>query len=152
RDGRDLARISDQVIVQVPFVDDAIAPIRRLSSEGVRVAATLVFTTTQAAFAAKVGASIIVVRIDELDAQGQDGTAVVRDTRALFDVNGTECDVLAALPRNASQFAACALNRADSIAVDPPTLRSLLVHPLTDRGIDRFMNDLSRRHKPRPVL
>jgi transaldolase len=151
RDGRELARVADQVIVQIPFVEDALAAIKRLSNEGVRVAATLVYTAAQATLAAKVGASSVVIAVDELEEQGQDGTQVVRETRSVLDATGAECDVWAAFPRNAAQFLGCALAGADSIAVDAAVLKSLLVHPLTDRGIDRLLTDLSRHHKPRPV-
>ena len=149
RDGRELARISDQVVVQIPFVEDAIGAMRRLGSEGIRVAATLVFNATQAVLAAKAGASAVTAQVDHLDAQGQEAVGVIREIRALFDIHAIECDVLAYQPRNASQFAGCALAGADSIAVAPEVVRSLLLHPLTDRGLDQFLNELSKRPKAR---
>lgn len=148
RDGRALARISDQVVVQVPFVEDAVVAMRKLSSEGIRVAATLVFNAAQAVLAAKSGASTVSVHVDQLDAQGHEGVEEVREIRMVFDRHGIECDVLAAFPRNASQFTGCALAGADAQALSPATLRALLLHPLTDRGIDQLLTDLSRR-RPR---
>ena len=149
RDGRDLARISDQVIVQIPFVEDAIGAMKRLAAEGVRVAATLVFTAAQAVLAAKAGAAIVSVHIDQLDAQGQEATEVIRDIRGVFDAHRVECEVLATLPRNSSQFSGCARAGADAIALSPATLRALLLHPLTDRGLDQFLTVLSRSHRAR---
>lgn len=150
RDGRELARISDQIVVQIPFVEDATSAMRRLAIEGARVAATLVFNATQALLASKAGASAVSAQVDQLDAQGQDSVGVIREVRALFDRHAVECDVLAFQPRNAAHFAACALAGADSIAVAADTLRSLLLHPLTDRGLDQFLSELSKRPKPRP--
>ena len=69
--------------------------------------------------------------------------------KRVFQVHGIECDVLAALPRNAAQFSACALAGADAIAVSSDVLRALLLHPLTDRGLDQFLTDLSRTHRSR---
>ena len=149
RDGRELAKISDQVIVQVPLVEDAVTAMRRLSSEGVRVTAMLVFNGAQAILAAKAGACYVSTSIDQLDALGQDSTRVVRDLREVFDAGAVECEVLASLPQNSAQFAQCAAAGADAISVSAGTLRSLLLHPLTDRGIDQFLNDLSRHQKPR---
>ena len=144
RDGRELAKISDQLLVQVPLVEDAIVAMRRLSAEGVRVVATLVFNAAQALLAAKVGASMVSTSMDQLDALGHDSSAVVRDIRAVFDGNAIECDVMAAYPRNAMQFTGCAIAGADSVAVTATVLRSLLLHPLTDRGLDQFLTDVSR--------
>jgi transaldolase len=151
RDGRELARISDQVLVQVPFVEDAIPAISRLASDGVRVAATLVFNAAQAVLASKVGATAVVTSLSQLDAQGDDATAVVSGMRAALDVHDCECDVIATFARNAAHFTGCALAGADAIALDTPTLHALLVHPLTDRGLDQLLGDLSRRPKPRAV-
>lgn len=150
RDGRELARLGDNVVVQVPLVDDAVTAIRRLAGEGVRVAATLVFSAAQALFAAKAGATTVIVPIDQLEALGQDSLAVVRDARQLFDRGGVECDVVAANPHNAATFTGCGLAGADAVIVDLPTVRALLVHPLTDRGVDAFLKELSgARGRPR---
>jgi len=149
RDARELAKLSDSVIVQIPFVEDAIEAIRRLSAEGIRVAATLVFNAAQAVLAAKAGAGTVCVHVDQIDAQGQDGVDTIAEIHHVFDMHGVECDVLAAMPRNAAQFTGCALAGADAIAVSPETLRALLLHPLTDRGIDKFLTDLSRTHRTR---
>jgi transaldolase len=151
RDGRELARISDQLVVQIPFVEDAIGAMKRLAAEGVHVAATLVFNAAQALLAAKVGASVVSAHIDDLDALGEEGVEVVREIRGVFDVHSVECDVLAALPRTSSQFTGCARAGADAIALAPETLRALLLHPLTDRGLDQLLHDLSRRHPARMV-
>jgi len=149
RDARELAKLSDSIIVQIPFVEDAIEAIRRLSSEGVRVTATLVFNAAQAVLAAKAGAGTVCVHIDQIDAQGQDGVETIAGIHRVFLMHGVECDVLAAMPRNAAQFTGCALAGADAIAVSPEALRALLLHPLTDRGIDQFLTDLSRTHRTR---
>jgi transaldolase len=149
RDARELSKLSDSVIVQIPFVEDAIEAIRRLSAEGVRVAATLVFNAAQAMLAAKAGAGTVCVHVDQIDSQGQDGVESIAEIHQVFRMHGVECDVLAALPRTASQFTGCALAGADAIAVASDVLRALLLHPLTDRGIDQFLTDLSRTHRTR---
>jgi transaldolase len=149
RDARELSKLSDSVIVQIPFVEDAIEAIRRLGAEGVRVAATLVFNAAQALLAAKAGAGTVCVHVDQIDSQGQDGVDTIAEIHQVFQMHGVECDVLAALPRNAAQFTGCALAGADAIAVSSEVLRALLLHPLTDRGIDQFLTDLSRTHRAR---
>lgn len=146
RDGKELARLSDQIIVQIPLVEDAVTAVRRLASEGIRVASLLVFNAAQALLAAKAGASSVITPIDHLDQVGHSGIEIVRELRAVFDASGTECDVIALRPTAAMQFAECALAGADAVAVGANVLRHLLVHPLTDRGIDQFLSELARHH------
>jgi transaldolase len=149
RDGRELAKVADNVIVEVPLVDDAVMAIRRLSIEGVRVAATLVFNAAQAVLAAKAGATTVTIPVDQLDGLGQDSVAVVDETRRLFDRAGVECDLVAAYPRSAADFTACGLAGADAVTIGIDSLRALLVHPLTDRGVDTFLRELASRPRPR---
>jgi transaldolase len=149
RDGRELARVGDNVVVQVPLVDDAVVAVRRLASEGVRVAATLVFSAAQALLAAKAGATSVVVPLDQLGALGHEVAPTVREVRQLFDRSGVECDLIAAHPTSASAFTGAGIAGADAAIVDMGALRSLLVHPLTDRGVDAFLRELTARGRPR---
>jgi len=146
RDARALAKISDQVTVQIPFLEDVVEAIHRLATDGVRVAATLIFSAAQALLAARAGAAGVVVPVDDLDGAGHDASAVLRELRSVFDSTGAEADVVALRPTNAAQFAACAAAGVDGVAVSTEVLRALLVHPLTDRGLDQFLYDLSRQH------
>lgn len=146
---RELAKSVDHLIVAVPFIEDAVPAIRRLANDGVRVAATFVYSTAQGILAAKAGASMVTIAIDTLESVGQDGPEMVYELRAAFDHASAECDIAAAGPSSASSFAACAAAGADVAIVTPTVLRALLQHPLTDRGLDRFLGDISRRPKPR---
>jgi transaldolase len=147
--GRELARISEDIIVQVPLVEDAVVAIRRLSSDGVRVAAMLVFNAAQALLAAKAGASMVGTALEALEVTGMHGVQMVKEIRAVFDADATPCDILAARPASASQFAECALAGADAVSLSAETLRSLLVHPLTDRGVDEFLSQIARHSRAR---
>ena len=149
RDGRDLARLSDQIVVEVPLIEDGVTAMRRLSADGVRVAASLVYSPAQALLAAKAGAMVVTCALQQLDAEGHYGLQVVEEIRGVFDAAGVECDVLAAAATSASEFTRCVQAGADGIAVAPATLRALLIHPLTDRGVDRFLTTLSRLPKGR---
>ena len=92
---------------------------------------------------------MVTISVDALEAVGQSGESAVREMRAAFDHGKSECDIAAAGPASATSFAACAAAGADVAIVTPAVLRSLLQHPLTDRGLDRFLGDISRRPKPR---
>jgi transaldolase len=151
RDGKELAKISDQIVVQLPLVEETLGAMRRLQADGVRVSANQVFNTAQALIAARAGASSVVTAIDRLDAAGRDGTSVLAELRAAFDASDAECDVIALHPGSPAQFGACAIAGADAVALTAERCRDLLVHPLTDRGIDEFLGDVARLRRAWPT-
>ena len=151
REGKELSRIADNVFVRVPFIEDAVVAIRRLTSEGVRVMADLVFSPAQAVLAAKAGAFAVATPVSDIDSAGYGAMDAVRDIRLAFDAGRIECDVVALAPAHAGQFAQCTLARVDAVALTPDALRTLLQHPLTDRGFDRFLSTLARRPKARAL-
>jgi transaldolase len=148
-EARELAKVSDHVVVQIPLVEDALVPMARLTAEGVVVCATFVFSAAQAIIAAKTGAGAVRVGLDELDNYGQQATRTLAEIKNALDAGGEECDVMAASPRSAVQFSECALAGADIVSLTPEALRQLVLHPLSDRGIDRFLSELARRPKSR---
>jgi transaldolase len=151
RDGKELAKLSDQIVAQLPLVEETLGAMRRLRADGVRVAATHVFNTAQALLAVRAGASSVVIALDQLDAAGHDAIGVVRDVRAAFDSSDAECDIVAVAPASPTQFGACACAGADAVAVSESLCRALLVHPLTDRGVSQFIGDVARLRRVWPV-
>jgi len=147
---RELSRISDHVVIQLPLVEDAVGPIHRLSMEGVRVCANFVFNGAQAVLAAKAGASMVRVSLQDLDAQGQTSANAVTEIRALLEASDCECDVMVASPSTTAQFTECITAGAQIVSIRPEVLHALMLHPLTDRGIDRFLSRIGRRTRERP--
>lgn len=145
REGKELARLADNVIVRVPMIEEGLLAARRLVSDGIRVDISLIFNAAQALFAAKAGATYVSPFVGQLDDVGADGAAVVRDIRTVFSNFDVECTVLASSLPSPLRFADVARSGADAATVPPAVLRSLLVHPLTDRGLDQFLHDWSRR-------
>jgi transaldolase len=148
-EARELAKVSDHVVVQIPLVEDSLVPIARLTAEGVVVCATFVFSAAQAIIAAKAGAAAVRVTLDDLESYGQSATTVLAEIKNVLDAAEEECDVMAASPRTAVQFAECAVAGADIICITPDALRNLIVHPLSDRGVDKFLSQLAKRPKSR---
>ena len=148
-EARELAKVSDHIVVQIPLVEDSLIPIARLTAEGVIVCATFVFNAAQATIAAKAGAISVRVTLDDLETYGQSSAQAISEIKNVLDAGERECDVMAASPRSAVQFSECALAGAIIISLTPDTLRGLVVHPLSDKGIDRFLSDLAKRPKSR---
>jgi transaldolase len=151
RDGKELAKLSDQIVVQLPLVEEALGAMRRLQADGIRVSATHVYNSAQGLIAARAGASSVVTSVDRLDAAGHDGVGMVAELRSAFDASDAECDVIALHAASATRFGACAIAGADGVGVTADACRALLVHPLTDRGIDEFLGDVARLRRAWPV-
>jgi len=149
REGRELAKLSDHIVVEVPLIEDALNPMHRLNAEGVTVCAAFVFNGAQALLAAKAGASMVRVTLDDLDSNGQSGTSALAEIKSILEAAGEECDVMVGSPANASQFSDAILSGADIVALKPSVLHSLITHPLSDRGVDKFLSELSRRPRGR---
>jgi len=148
-EARKLAKISDHVVVQVPLVEDSLVPMARLTAEGVVVCATFVYSAAQALIAAETGAAAVRITLEDLERYGQPGTRTLAEIKSALDAGEQECDVMAASPLSSVQFAECALAGADIVCLTPETLRNLVLHPLSDRGVDRFLSDLAKRPRTR---
>ena len=150
RDGKELAKLSDQIVVQLPLLEETLGAMRRLQADGIRVSATHVYNSAQGLIAARAGASSVVTAVDRLDAAGHDGVAMVAELHAAIDASDAECDVIALNAATPARFGACALAGADAVALSADLCRALLVHPLTDRGIDEFLGDVARLRRAWP--
>jgi len=141
-EGRKLASIAQNVAVKVPLTWDGLRACRTLSDQGIMVNVTLCFSANQALLAAKAGASFISPFVGRLDDVGQDGMALIREIRQIYDNYpdfGTE--ILAASARHPQHVTQCALAGADIVTLPPAVLRQLASHPLTEKGLAQFLAD-----------
>jgi len=145
REARDLSRIADNVVVEIPMVEDGIVAMRRLVPEGAVVNMTLVFSAAQALLAAKAGAAYVSPFIGRLDDAGGDGGALVADIRTMFDRFAPECEILASSVRSPKRLVDAVKLGANAVAVPPSVLRAMLLHPLTDLGLQGFLRDWGTR-------
>ena len=144
REGKDLARLAENVVVKVPMIEEGLAAARRLAADGVSVDVTLVFSAMQALLAAKAGAAYVSPFVGRLDDAGHEGMEVVRQIRTIFTNYDIETELLAASLRHPLHVLQAALAGADSGTMPTAVLRQLLLHPLTDRGLDQFLSDWSK--------
>ena len=142
KEGRALAKIAGNVTVKVPLTWEGLKACKALSSEGTMVNVTLCFSANQALLAAKAGATFISPFVGRLDDTGADGMELVREIRTIYD-NYAELgtQILAASIRNVLHVKAAAVIGADVATLPPAVLRALVVHPLTDKGLELFLSD-----------
>ena len=149
RDGRELAAIAPNVVVKVPTMVEGLAATRTLADEGIRVNMTLCFTVPQAMLAARSGARYIspfIGRFDDISEDGIDQVAQIVEAVGNYDftgstVNGEQIEVIAASIRSANHVTKCALMGADVATVPFGVLKKMVKHPLTEAGIESFLND-----------
>jgi transaldolase len=145
KEGKELAKIANNVTVKVPLTLDGLKACKALSSEGTMVNVTLCFSANQALLAAKCGATFISPFIGRLDDINIDGMELIADIRAIYDnYPALETEILAASIRTANHVKQAAIIGADVATIPPAVLKGLAKHPLTDKGIDAFMADWAK--------
>lgn len=140
-EGRMLAGIATNVVVKVPLTLEGIKAIRTFSDEGIRTNCTLCFSATQALVAAKAGASYISPFIGRLDDVSTDGMDLIADIVEIYGNYGYQTEVLAASIRHPMHVLEAARIGADVATMPLSVIKSLLKHPLTDIGLEKFLED-----------
>lgn len=149
-EGRRLAKVADNIVVKIPMIEAGMVAVRRLTADHIETNVTLCFSSVQCLVAAKAGATYVSPFIGRLDDVGQVGMDVIREARVMFDNYDLDTQILAASLRHPRHVAEAALIGADVATLPPDVLRKLLLHPLTDRGLEQFLadwNNLAARSK-----
>jgi transaldolase len=141
REGRDIAAIDEHMVVKVPLTRDGVKACKTLSSEGMRVNVTLIFSATQAWLAAKSGASYVSPFVGRLDDIGNSGMQIVREIVDLFENADYATEVLVASVRSPIHVIEAARMGADVVTVPAAVIDQLFKHPLTDIGLEKFLKD-----------
>lgn len=141
KEGRELAKIDDKIVVKVPMIHDGVKAIKKFSSEGIRTNCTLVFSPGQAILAAKAGAGYVSPFIGRLDDISQDGVELISQIRLIYDNYGFQTEILAASIRHTIHLIKCAEIGADVCTCPLSVITGLLKHPLTDIGLEKFLAD-----------
>ncbi len=143
-EGRELAKIADNIAIKVPLTWAGLKACRVLSGEGRMVNVTLCFSANQALLAAKAGATFISPFIGRLDDINLDGMELIEEIRTIYDNYGFETEILAASIRSANHMKEAALIGADVATAPPNVIKSMANHVLTDKGLDAFMKDWAK--------
>ena len=140
-EGRTLAKLHKNVVVKVPLILDGIKAIKTFTDEGIRTNCTLCFSPTQALIAAKAGATYISPFIGRLDDISHNGMELIEQIVQIYQNYGLETEVLAASIRHPMHVVESALVGADVATMPLKVIKATLNHPLTDRGLEKFLQD-----------
>lgn len=139
-----LAQIADNICIKLPVTLDGLKACKALTSDGHETNLTLCFSANQALLAAKAGATYISPFIGRLDDIGLNGMDLIGEIRTIFDNYDFETQILAASVRTVNHVKEAALIGADVITAPPATLKALVKHPLTDKGLEAFLADWAK--------
>jgi transaldolase len=140
-EARGLASLADNVVVKVPICLEGLKAIKALASEGIDVNTTLIFSPSQALLAAKAGAKYVSPFVGRLDDISHDGMDLVDQIVTIYTNYGIETEVIVASIRHPLHVVEAALMGADIATMPFSSLEKLIKHPLTDIGMEKFLND-----------
>lgn len=143
-EGRERAKIAENIVVKLPSTVDGLRACKALSDEGTRTNMTLCFQSLQALMVAKAGAFLVSPFIGRIDDIGQDGMDLIGQIRQIYDNYGLETKILAASIRHPKHMLDCALIGADVATVPFGVIKQFMNHPLTDAGLEKFLADYKK--------
>ncbi|MEY8319939.1 fructose-6-phosphate aldolase [Lachnospiraceae bacterium 46-61] len=141
KEGREIAKIHKNMVVKIPMTGEGLKACKQLTSEGIKTNMTLIFTANQALLAARAGAiyvSPFLGRLDDISVRGVD---LISEISEIFKVSKVNTQIIAASVRNPIHVTDCALAGADIATVPFSVLDTMIKHPLTDVGIEKFKKD-----------
>ena len=140
-EARKLASLRENIVVKVPLIKEGIKAVKILSNEGIKTNVTLNFSPSQALLAAKVGATYISPFVGRLDEISQNGMELVQQIKTIYDNYGFKTKIIVAAARNPLHVLEAALIGADVTTMTIDIMENLFKHPLTDIGLEMFLND-----------
>ncbi len=144
KEGRQLAKIADNVVVKVPIMKEGLVAVRQLAAEGIATNVTVTFSATQALLAAKCGATYISPFVGRLDAIAQEGMELVNQIQSIYENYGYNTEIIVAAVRHPVHVLESAVIGADICTMNFDVMNQLYDHPLTDDAIQMFLNDWNK--------
>ena len=147
REARELSKIAKNIVIKIPLTKEGLKAIKVLSGEGIKTNCTLCFSPSQALLAAKTGADFISPFIGRLDDISQVGMDLIRDIKVIYKNYAFRTQIIVASIRNPLHVVDAALIGADIATAPFAVIEQLIKHPLTDIGIQRFLEDYKKTPK-----
>lgn len=146
-EAKELIKIHKNIVIKIPMCEEGLKAVSILHKEGIKTNVTLIFSAQQALLAAKAGASFVSPFMGRLDDIGNSGLTVIEDISQVFDFYGFDTEIIAASIRTPMHVLDCAKVGAHISTVPYKVLMQMLKHPLTDAGIEKFLEDYNKTQK-----
>ena len=143
KEARELAKIHPNIIIKIPMTKEGLKAVKVLDKEGIKTNVTLVFSATQALLAARAGATYVSPFVGRLDDISNPGMDIIEDIVQIFDLHGIDTEIIAASIRHPLHVLDSAKAGAHIATIPYKVFLQMLNHPLTDIGIEKFLEDWS---------
>lgn len=143
-EGRELAKIADNVVVKIPMCEEGLVAVRRFAAEGIKTNVTLIFSPLQALMVAKAGATLVSPFVGRLDDISSTGMELIGNMKTIFDNYDFKTEILVASIRHPIHVLEAGLIGADIVTCPLKVIKQLVNHPLTDAGIQQFLKDAEK--------
>jgi len=147
KEGSELAKLADNLVVKVPLLKDGVKAVGKLTSLGIKTNVTLIFSPLQALLAAKAGASYVSPFVGRLDDVSHEGLQLVEEIITIFDQYEYKTQVLVASVRHPLHLVDAAMLGADVATMPFKVFEQIFRHPLTDVGLKTFLADWEKGKK-----
>lgn len=141
KEAQSLAKIHKNICVKIPMTPEGLKAVKKLSALGIRTNVTLIFSPIQALLAAKAGATYVSPFVGRLDDISQDGMEIINQILTIFNNYAFETEIIVASIRHPVHVLTAALMGADIATIPYKVMLQLAQHPLTDMGIQKFLDD-----------
>ncbi len=142
REGREMAKWAENVVIKIPMCRAGLEAVRILESEGIRTALTLIFSPAQALLAARVGASMICPFVGRLDDIGEEGMELIRTIVSMYEqYPDIHTEIVVASVRTPNHVIESALAGAHAVTAPLKVIEQLIYHPMTEIGIKKLLED-----------
>lgn len=146
-EARELAKLHKNVVIKIPMCAEGLKAVSIISKEGIKTNVTLIFSAQQALLAAKAGATFVSPFMGRLDDIGNGGLQVIEDIAQIFDYYGINTEIIAASVRHPMHVLDCAKVGAHISTIPYKVIVQMIGHPLTDAGIQKFLEDYNKTTK-----
>lgn len=144
-EGSKLAKIAPNVVIKIPMTKDGLRAVRHFSQQKIKTTVTLIFNCNQALLAAKAGAAYIAPFVGRVDDVSSEGMEMIEEIVEIYENYDYETEVVVASVRSPMHVKTAALAGADAVTVPYALVNKLFSHPLTDRGIEQFLQDAGKK-------
>ncbi|WP_035242462.1 fructose-6-phosphate aldolase [Desulfobacter vibrioformis] len=146
-EARELVKIADNIAVKIPMTVEGLKAVKTLSAEGIKTNVTLVFSALQALMAAKAGATYVSPFVGRLDDLAQEGMGLIEEIVQIYTNYDFDTQIIVASVRSQLHVLQSALIGADIATIPYGVLKKLAAHHMTDKGIESFLSDWSKKNK-----
>ncbi|NLN14377.1 MAG: fructose-6-phosphate aldolase [Tissierellia bacterium] len=141
KEARELAKIHPNVVIKIPMTKEGLKAVKLLKGEGIKTNVTLVFSAAQALLAARAGATYVSPFLGRLDDIGNLGMNIIDDIVNIYNIHKIDTEIIAASIRHPIHVLEAAKAGAHIATIPYEVFLKMLNHPLTDIGIDKFIQD-----------